>query len=513
MADQRLLFLDANHLRAYAWSNGEISAEGEFTADEAGQAAFSDYLKRHGRSLFAVLADVAEEGFQAENVPFVRGGDRSAMIGRKLGQYFYGTPYALAVPQGRERSGRRDEKLLFMALTRPQHFEAWLATMRAANCQVVGLFTLPLVSAVLFEKLAAKEPHLLVVSLGRGGLRQTFYEAGKLRFSRLTPLAGGVGEAAAATASESAKIFQYLAGQRLVARGTPLSTLVLAHPADIAQFRDCCRDSDDLRFAFLDLAATAKEAGLKTPPRDTYSDVLFLHLLAKTPPPRQFLPSPELRYFRLWQFRVALNGAALVVLLACLLFAARQAYQFSSLRETTVALQASSEADQRRYAEIMRALPPMPLSADALRAVINHFDQLEKRSPPIDTTYQTISHALQTAPRIELTRIDWALSANADEAPQAGARPAPRAGAAPAGSLFAVADIQGVLPVSMLNDNRAMLDTVNAFADSLRAAAQTQVRILRMPFDVESGKTLRSGDVASANVAAPSFSLRVMTRL
>jgi hypothetical protein len=518
MAQQRILFIDANRLAAFFWHAGELRGEGEFVADEAGLAAFAVYLRRHSRSLFSILADVAEEGFQAESIPFVRGSDRSSMIQRKLGQYFYGTPFSVAISQGREKTGRRDEKLLFVAITRPQLFETWLSVMRQADCQVTGLFNLPVVAATLLERTAVRQAHLLVVSLTRAGLRQTFFEKGKLRFSRLTPLSSGIAEAAAATAAESSKIYQYLAGQRLVIRGTPLTTLVLAHPADMAHFREHCRDTDELQFAYIDLMAKAKEVGMKSFPRDSYSESIFMHLLAKQPPPHQLLPPSELRFFRLWQFRVALDGAAVVVLLGCLLFAARQAYEYSTLRENTAALQIHTEADRQRYAEIMQALPAIPLSADSLRAVINRFDTLEKRSPTVESTYQAISHALQDSPRIELSRIDWLLSANADEIPQPGARAAAggsgNPNAQPAGAgFFAIADIQGVLPVNMVNDNRAMLDTVNAFAENLRSIDQMQVRVLRMPFDIESGKTLKSDDVASTNVTAPRFSLRIVKRL
>jgi hypothetical protein len=519
MAQQRILLIDANRLTAYSWSAGDLRGEGEFTADEAGQAAFAAYLQKHPRSLYSLLADAADEGFQSENIPFVRGSDRSAIIRRKLGQYYYGTPLSFALSQGRQTTGRRDEKMLFVALTRPQLFEPWLAALRQASAQVAGLYALPVVAAGLLEKVAGRHPNLLVITLGRAGLRQTFFDHGQLRFSRLTPLSGHtVADGAATAAAESAKIYQYLAGQRLVIRGTPLPTLILAHPAELAQFREQCRDSEELHFGYLDLVAEAKQAGMKAVPRDSHSEGLFLHLLAKRQPAQQMLPAPELRFFRLWQLRVALNGAAAVVLLGCLLFAARQGYEFATLRETAASLQARTAADRERYAEVMQALPPMPMTADNLRAVMNRIGQLERRSPPIEATYVEISKALQDSPRIELSRIDWTLSASADASPQANTpvATAGRAGnpsSATDGNFYAIAEIQGVLPVSMVNDNRAMLDTVNAFANSLRAVGQLQVRILRMPFDVESGKTLRSGDVASTNVAAPSFAVRIVKPL
>src|SRR5690242_16431654 len=101
MAQQRLLYIDASHLAAYRWERDELHGEGEFANDGPGAEAFSEYLRQHPNSLYALLADVPEEGFQTESVPFVQGSDRIAMIKRKLGQYFYGTPLSVAIPQGR----------------------------------------------------------------------------------------------------------------------------------------------------------------------------------------------------------------------------------------------------------------------------------------------------------------------------------------------------------------------------------------------------------------------------
>ena len=67
-----------------------------------GHAAFAAYLRRHRSSVFHLLADFAEEGFQYEVIPFVRGGDRTALVHRKLNQFFYGSTLATALSLGRE---------------------------------------------------------------------------------------------------------------------------------------------------------------------------------------------------------------------------------------------------------------------------------------------------------------------------------------------------------------------------------------------------------------------------
>ena len=96
-------------LTAWHWQyRRPRSAKASFAADEAGLAAFGDYLQGCRSSLFYLLADVAEEGFQVEDVPFVHGRDRRSLIQRKLAQFFYGTPLSTGdFPRPQQRGAPR----------------------------------------------------------------------------------------------------------------------------------------------------------------------------------------------------------------------------------------------------------------------------------------------------------------------------------------------------------------------------------------------------------------------
>src|ERR1700722_6290495 len=105
---RRVLYVTSHSATAYAVHAGRLIEEGEFIADENGQQAFSVYLQRHHEALFYLLGDVPEEDFQQENIPYVPGPDRAALIARKLAQIFRDSKLALAVSLGREAGGRRD---------------------------------------------------------------------------------------------------------------------------------------------------------------------------------------------------------------------------------------------------------------------------------------------------------------------------------------------------------------------------------------------------------------------
>jgi hypothetical protein len=511
---RRLLFVDASGLAACRWQEGHVYEEGEFGADDAGHAAFAEYLGRHRGSLFYLVADVAEEGFQIEDVPYVQGRDRSALIRRKLGQYFYGTPLALAVSLGRAKEGRRDEKVLFAALTRPQHIEPWLETLRRLELPLAGLYSLPMALTSLAAAVGGRYRQFLMISITRSGLRQTLFEDGKLRFSRLTPLAtGSMEETSVASAIESSKMYQYLAGQRLISRSATLPVLVLAHPQQAAAFRARCHDTDELRFELVDLAAEAARHGLKTPPTDSRGERLFLHLLMRHPPQHQFAPPAERHFYWLWQLRFALRSAGVVALVAGLLVAAKQFADHYILHEDIGQLRTQAESSQRRYDSIMQTLPKIPISADNLRALISRYDTLAAHNPGPEPTYLRLSEALRDSPKVELVSLNWVLdnSADAGMAPTAADRPP--AGDAGGGDPFAIVDLHGTLPLGMAGNHRTQREAIEQFAARLRQDGAFQVRIVSQPFEIDPAKALKSGDESGARSEAPRFSLRLVQKL
>lgn len=511
MPQRRILFLDASRLAAYRSSGGTLEAEGSFAADTAGLEAFGAYLAQHHDSVFMLLADVVEEGFQLEDIPYTSGKDRQSIIKRKLAQYFYGTPLAVALSHGRQKTGRRDERLLMMALTRPQHFESWLDILLDRQAILAGIYTLPQVTRELVPTAAATE--LLLITQTHAGLRQTFFVDRQLRFSRLTPLAtGSARESAVATAIEAAKMHQYLSSQRLIDRNEPLTTHVLVHPAQLSAMRERCRDSVALHFEFIDLLEEAKRVGLHSPLADTHAEVLFCHLLMRKTPAEQFAPPTDRRFYRLWQTRFALKGASAVIFAAGLLFAAKQGLDLQHMLDATAQIQAQSRLDQQRYDATLQALPKIPLSTDDLRALVDRYSQVARRAQGPAPLLAQLSQSLDAFPPISLDQIEWKVIEKIDVATVPGQPPTASAPPAMAGGPFAQVIATARLPLGMVGDQRGQLALVANFAKHLGAAPDTFVTILQPPVDTQSGKTLKSGDEKSSP-EAPRFSFRLIRKL
>lgn len=510
MPARRLLFLNATRLTAYHWLPSGPREEAGFAANETGVLAFRDYLHQQPGSVFYLLTDVAEEGFQVDELPYVQGNDRKELIKRKLAQYYYGTPLSLALSLGRTTKARRDEKFLFAGLTGTGQMDPWLQAMRETEARLAGIHSMPFVIAALVGKLPAGAiDQLLVISTSSAGLRQSFFEKGQLRFSRLTAMATDQTEqVTTACAREASKIYRYLAGQRLISRDRPLQVLVLAHAGQLADLARHFPDTPERQVQSVDIGPLARQHGLTELPADARGDRFFLHLLMRQTPRQQFAPAADRRFYRLWQFRHALNIASAAVFGACLLVAGSQAFRLAEVSDSNAQAKLDIDASQRRYDELMRDLPPIEISRDALRDLTDRYRLLARRASGPEPLLRHLSRALDQAPRVELTRIDWRLD---DGMSRDSRNDAVQGQAAPKGSSHAVLDIQARLPAAMAPDHRGQLEAVNAFAGML-TTRDVQVRVLSLPFEQESGKSIRSSD-ATGEVEPPKFNLNVMQAL
>ena len=127
MPSKRLIYFTSQRVTAYLSGKNDLRKEAAFGMGQEGVAEFSKHLARNPESLFYVLADTVEEDFFQENIPYVRGKDRRALLSRKLAQRYRDTSLALPISLGSEtHAGRREERILYTSFTNTQQYQPWL---------------------------------------------------------------------------------------------------------------------------------------------------------------------------------------------------------------------------------------------------------------------------------------------------------------------------------------------------------------------------------------------------
>ncbi len=515
MTTRRLLYLTAQQMLAYRWQGGVPAQDDLFANNDVGQQRFAAYLAAHPNDVFVMVADLADEGFQVETIPYLRGADRQTVIARKLGQSFFGAPLTAAQSLGHARGARKDERVLLTALTNREFLQPWLSTMARAQTMLAGIYSLPLLVSPLLARLKIAEPQCLLLSYQNQSIRQSYLENGKVLFSRLTPLHSINNEVIAqAFAVETQRLQQYLAGQRRLSQNQPVRAYILAHPSMLAAVRAQCLSHAAVEFIILDLAAVARQTGLKALPADMHSEALFLHLAAAAPPGIQFADDDLRHAYRLRQLRAALYGVGAAVLAACLLVSAVLLYRTYTVRQESIALQNAALQTLQRYEGIVKTFPPAPTDSETLRRVINRYLELDRQRGTPTGLYREISRALHALPAIEIDAIDWQTAAAGQTAKTSGA-PVPAnalpPGAVPPGSESAI--VRGTVRLGAQAGARRALELVDRFVGLLQANPALRIDILKRPFDIEPGKTLKHEDTLIDDNKPRSFTVQITRKI
>lgn len=507
MTSTRLLYLSSHQMTAYGGRPGKLTCEGSFATTESGHHEFSAYLAQHSTSVFTILANVSEEGFQVETIPFLKGADRQAIITRKLGQFFFTAALTASFSLGYQRTQRKDERVMLAALTSNDFFAPWLNAINYAGVALSGVYSLPLLAPALLKKLRIDDEQCLLLTVQDQSIRQSYFEKGELHFSRLTPLQNSsIGGIAQTFAAETLKLQQYLVSQRLIGRDQIIPAHILAHPGALKAIETSCVNTATVHFNILNIEDAAKRAGLKIRPPDTHCEQLFLSLLLASPPRVQFA-NDDLRHdFHLRQIRSGLYVLGGMALLGGLLFAGTSLLEDYRLARETETLKNESRLARLHYDDIVKTFPVIPTDNETLRRIIDRYAELEKDNASPTGLYQEISHALQAAPAVELDSIDWNVS---------GFQPA--TGQNANGSAVAksneTAILRGNLKLATNTNARQMLAAFSLLVDALKANSRLQVEILQQPFDIEPGKPLKGGDTAPEDGKPRSFTVQVSRKI
>jgi hypothetical protein len=509
---KRLLYLTAKRLTAHSLSRGRLVVDAVFERDDQGIAAFSAYLAR-SRNLYYLVVDVVEEDYHQDTIPFLGRKDRRLVLARKLAQRYRDTSLTLSLSLGYEKGERRNEKVLYASFSNTQQFQPWLAALAQNEVRLVGIYSTALLAPALIKGAGLKAPRCLLLSVQQTGLRQSYVEDGNIRFSRIGRVnledAAGV---AAACASESARIQQYLVTMRLLPKAnTPIDVMVLAAGRYHAALIEACRGSEVLNFHVVNADTQCRAAGLKHFPPDAPCDALFLHAAATATPAQQFAQDQQRHHYRLWQIGNGLYGAGMAVLGAGLLFALVQLFDVHNLSQQIQSDKTQFDAISAEYARVTATFPPTPTSTENLKTTIRQYRTLQAQTASPAYLYGEISKTLAGFEQVEIERIEWRIGKPGQEIGAKGeaskaSAPAPAVegapAAAPAADLgYELAVVSARVVGARRAEIRAITDMAGQFIAALKKIPKLEIGSVKMPFAVTSDDTL-AGNIGSERATA-----------
>ncbi|MBK9161907.1 MAG: hypothetical protein IPM27_10170 [Nitrosomonadales bacterium] len=489
-----LLQLSADRLNAQHMVHGKIAAQRVFTDSEEGRDNFASFLKAAKCPAY-LLVDLIEEDFRHESVPHLIGGTRTALLQRKFEQFYRGTPFRQATLLQRQKTGRRDDDMLFSALTNPALVLPWVEVLQTQKIPLVGIYSVPQISTPLIKDHPSN--HLLLISWEKfSGLRQTYFSGHRLQISRLSPVHAGL-SFQQAVVTELTRTYQYLKSLSLLPTGQTLDVRILCHNDDRVELKTELPKSGDMRYDFTDIAELAGQ--LKIDHRCTDSDAsqIFLHYLMAKPPQINYANAEHTHYNTVRQLRLALGWTAGAILFGSLAWSAADVWQSIGDVSEADSLTAQAQRIQREAQQITLSFPNTHAPASDMKAVVSVMRNLDDYKPLPRNVLEPVSSALERHPKIELNELAWEM--DPDE---------PVAENTLAGVPAQVITLKARL-VGFDTEYRAALGYLEHFRNDLTAQGY-QVTMLSEPLDVSPKGNIT--DQRMTNMNTLEFSLKLSRR-
>lgn len=495
MKNKILLSLGAVHFHAHIWSSTGLSEAQNFTNNAEGREQFSQFL-RVNRDPAYLLVDLIEEDFRYETVPHLRGSDRDALLQRKFEQYYRNTPFRKALLQQRQQDGRRDDEMLFSALTNPALIQPWLEIMQKNCTPLVGIYSVPDISAPLIKDISSD--HVLLLSWERhAGLRQTYFSSGRLHFSRLTPIAEDQ-SFSSVIFFETERTQQYLKSLSLLQQGDVLDINIICHSHDRRELEANLPGNTDMHYIYSDIQALGQRLKSRTTHTDSDATPLYLQLLA-TRAPRSHYAAKHTHFFQLWQLRHALLWLSAALTLT-LLWSAANIWEGMVLSNERKGLKKQADQLSQRAQKIGQAFPNSLANASDMKTSVLLLRKLDDYSPPAQKILSGLSSTLDDFPRVRVNKLSWQTSAAADTQ-----SPESTAATLPAQIIL----LSGELEQSA-GDFRGDLDYLNRFQQALTDRGH-MVTATTLPLDI-SPKGNIAAKAREDMEKPPQFSLKIIWR-
>jgi len=413
MGRRLLLFLSANRLHAQLMEGGKIIEQQEFDSSHEGRQGFAAFLQPVKCPAY-LLADLIEEDFRPETIPHLRGRNRNAFLQRKFEQYYRGTPFHQATLWQRQKTGRRDDEMLFSALTNSALITPWLDIMQAHKIPLAGIYSVPQVSAPLVRNHTSN--HLLLVSWEKSaGLRQSYFVECRLLISRLTPV-HAVPSFQEAVAKELGRTCQYLKSLSLLPEGQNLDVLILGHGSDLAVLQENLPQGTGMRYEFASLDEVATRLKIDCRFADSDARQIFLHELASRPPKTHYANAAHTHHFTLWRLRDALNRVSGVVLVGSLLWGAANVMLNNGNAAATDSLNIQAQSALFEIRKIKQEVDGVDIvgalaSAEDMKASVTIMRKLDRHASSPQAILKPIGAVLDHFPKINLDNINWRINA------------------------------------------------------------------------------------------------------
>lgn len=478
--DRPGLIVGDEEVSLVVWRGGELQEVEIFPNNEKGLALFDEHLKENlyrGKGFF-VLSNVIGEDYRREHVAHLPTLDAMKFHNQRMRSLFRGSSFFMADVQGREERGKREDIVLFFGILAATKIDPWLAAInKDSGRYVTGVHGMPYAVSYLRSLLpkANGGDSVIVTFHEHNTMRLTFYDHGKLRFSRVARVAPDADPATLAETirKELDRTLQYLNTLRAFVEGQ-LTVDCICPGSMTATMTESLPSAGRMEYRFHSAEALQEKAGIKKSLTESGRDSsLQVHALCKRVILRQLAPQSQLTPY------MTQLGARAAMVLFC--FYGVYAYAsagitfsegfFSYVAENE---QNQSELDRQKeeYQREVLALGDKPSTGQNVRAVATTFNTIESRGLTPTRLLYYLSGAVTQSGDVEVDNVKWYVSPGATAPVIEGAQ------FVSGGDFYQILEVQGRVGGQT---QRQVAANGRAFVDAFEAQGDIFIEELDMP--------------------------------
>jgi len=512
-----ILCVTNQSLTAGLWHGTKLQSYKVFNNQDDDHTVFGQFMAKHEGIDVYLMVDAIEEDYKLEALPHTTGKARREIVERKLTQFNRNSIYRTAHFIKRDADKRKDDNFLFVALNNTDFMRRWMDVIQADHIPLVGIYLLPMVSQVVVRQMKLMAPHILLCERLSSGLRQTYLHNGRLRMSRLSPMADVKPEQLSYFyLVEIEKTRLYLLSQRLIKAETTLQMVLPAYDATSDKIAKSISQEQGIESKTIDILAFAKSSNIKEAFVKAQPELLHMQLLANGNVPDNLAPPELTKTHNIKSICRNIHITTALIGLAGLLLSAVYFFQGYQIESEINQVAAKTERQIKQYAIVAENFPETPMPGPDLKKAVEIAQTINNQTPK--QLMQVLSHALKSEPDVAVSRIRWVQSDRSDIADESdeGSAPenVPQTSSGGVASLMQIGFINAEIR-NFTGDYRSALASASRFASQLRAnPLVAQVQILQEPVNVSSLANLQGStrDESTAQRTPAIFKLKVVLK-
>lgn len=485
---KRLFYYSGYRLTVFHWINGKFAGNYYFDPTDAGREEFSLYLKKTPAVPTRILVDVIEEDFRIETIPHTYGSDRKALVQRQIDKFFRSSGrYVWHEFQGREKSGRRDDRILLAALTNPDMLRPWLNQIAAADVPVRGIWSLPLLSVKILSRLGARSGNVFLISQQvSSNIRLSHFKNGKLISSRSTTINLEGTDYGHFITDQIEQTARFLANKRSIGFDEAINIHIIT-PEDYFDSVSATCVNSHLRNITIhrtrDVEKKVATQGITGP----YGNGIFAQLCSDDQFTRgHYGGTPDFAIYNRHLMSKALLGSAIAITLGSVLLASWLYFDTQRMQSESREFSRQTADVNNQYQKQLQKLEPLLAQTGIMKSSVDLAERIETNKQISPQHFMVRFSEIFSTNRFNLlhiTEIDWQAVATADENSEPNIDVPVHLQSA---ALLHQAIIKGKVPVTADNIRDAV-NQVNQLVEYLREDKRVQdVQVRKLPVDTRS---------------------------